>query len=562
MKRTNLRRLVALVATTGLAVSLAACGREDAQHSQAPAALAAAPAAQTGWSMSDLAGVDPAFLDRDAAPLPEAVPMRASSGGPYGYAPAYDYGPEPYRDDDYVGDSGPDDYQWLALASALGGMLGYAPPDYAFGYDGVQPWAWETGDRYLRYAEPIYGGYRYYYYEPDSYSPFLVSDPYYSYGYRDDRLVVVYDRSGRLIDARRAARQRRAAMDYFARAQALYRAGHRDRHYGVSAALWRDHRDDIARAQRRWDDARRERPAWQGWDARNERRLHRDWAGEALVRREAERSFAGWQKADFRTPVPRFYSDRERRAQLQEVAAIRSSPTFAARQEARQHEQRRDLNAMQRQAQHQRQVAQQQADRRKQLVRREDAMRQQQQRQQQHQQQVRKATRQQAAQAQHAKAQQAQKAAAQRRQAMGQAQQAAQQRQRVQHEAQQRRQQAGRAALEHRQQASRQAAQSREHAQAAARSREQQAQSAARQRQARQAAQQKQAQAQATQRHARQARAVQQQRRAQAQHAAQQQWQAQARQATQRKAQEAHASQPPRGGGGKDGSSGHGRGRG
>jgi hypothetical protein len=562
MKRTNLRRLVALVATTGLAVSLAACGREDAQHSRAPAALAAAPAAPAGWSMSDLASVDPAFLGRDAAPLPEAVPMRASSGGSYGYAPAYDYGPEPYRDDDYVGDSGPDDYQWLALASALGGMLGYAPPDYAFGYDGVQPWAWETGDRYLRYAEPIEGGYRYYYYEPDSYSPFLVSDPYYSYGYRDDRLVVVYDRAGRLIDARRADRQRRAAMDYFARAQALYRAGHRDRHYGVSAALWRDHRDDIARAQRRWDEARRERPAWQGWDASNERRLHRDWAGEALVRRGAERSFAGWQKADFRTPAPRFYSDRERHAQLQKVAAIRSSPTFAARQEARQHEQRRNLAALQRQAQqqrvaqHQRQVEQQQADRRRQLVRREDAMR-----QQQHQQQVRKATRQQAAQSQHAKAQQAQKAAGRRRQAMGQAHQAAQQRQRAQHEAQQRRQQAGRAALRNRQEASRQAAQRREHAQAEARSREQQAQSAARQRHARQAAEQRQAQAQATQRHARQARAEQQSRRAQAQHAAQQR-QAQVRQATQRKAQEARPSQPSRASDHKDGGGGHGRGRG
>ena len=172
MKRLILSRLLALAATTGLAVSLVACGQQNPQQGQNAALLSSAPPVQTGWSMSDLAGVDPAFLDRNAAPLPQAVPMRASYSGHYGHAPAYDYGPQRYDDGYYVGDSGPDDYQWLALASAMGGMLGYAPPDYAFAYDGVQPWAWETGDRYLRYAEPIYGGYRYYYYEPDSYSPF------------------------------------------------------------------------------------------------------------------------------------------------------------------------------------------------------------------------------------------------------------------------------------------------------------------------------------------------------------------------------------------------------
>ena len=120
--------------------------------------------------------------------------------------------------------------------------------------------------------------------------------------YRGDRLVTIYDRSGRVIDARRAERQRRAAQDYFARARQLYLAGHRRPHVGVAASLWQRHHDTIARAPQQWQQARARHPAWQQWDSRNEPKLHRNWAGEALVRREAEHSFAGWQKADFKTP--------------------------------------------------------------------------------------------------------------------------------------------------------------------------------------------------------------------------------------------------------------------
>ena len=164
-------------------------------------------------------------------------------------------------------------------------MLGDAPPDYGFGYGDVRPWGWETGDHYVRYAEPIYGGYRYYYYQPDSARPFLISDPYYSYGYRDGDLVTVYDRSGRLIDARRAARERQAAQNYYARAAEMYQAAHREQRFGVAAPLWQQHRDEVARQQRQWDEARRQRQQWQQWDARNDPQLRRDWASEAVVRR-------------------------------------------------------------------------------------------------------------------------------------------------------------------------------------------------------------------------------------------------------------------------------------
>jgi hypothetical protein len=582
MKKTNLRRLLAFAAATGLAASLAACGHQNARQNQAAAPLATAPAAQPGWSMDDLAAVDPAYVDNKTAPLPQAVPMKASYSGRYADAPSYDYGPQPY-DGSYTGSVGPDDYQWLALASSLGGMLGDAPPDYAFAYDGVQPWAWETGDRYLRYAEPIDGGYRYYYYEPDSARPFLISDPYYSYGYRDDRLVTIYDRSGRLIDADRAARERQAAQNYFARAQQMYAAAHRERRLAVAASLWDRHQAEVTAQQRQWDHARRQRLAWQRWDAQNEQRLHRDWANEALVRREAERSFAGWRKADFKTPPPRFYSPQQRQAQLQKVAAIRHSPQFAAQQRARQNERQRQLAVLQRQAQqqrvaqqrqlvaqHQQKAVQQQALQQARLAQRQSAIR------PQHQQQVQRVARQRVAQAQQAKAQQAQRLAVRQRQAQQQAQQRARQvsqhkqlaqreaqkRQQAQHASQQRQQQASRKAAQHRQQAQTAARAHQQQAQRAAQQRQaqhaaqqRQAQHAAQQRQAQHAAQQRQAQArQVAQRQAQQARSAQQHRQAQAEHAAQQ------RQAAQHKAQQARPAQQQRGKDRKD--KGHGRGQG
>lgn len=347
MKR-SLRTLLAFGATAALAASLAACGPDDEQAPPSANLALADGTLQPGWSMTDLAGVDPAFLGGDSAPLPQALPMQASYDGGYDYAPAYDYAPE--YDDSYYAPldesyyepqsaSGMGDYALLALAAALAGMLGDSPPDYGFGYGGVQPWAWQTGDRYVRYAEPVRDGYRYYYYEPDSYRPFLVRDPYYSYGYRGDRLVAIYDRDGRIVDARRAERQRLAARTYYARAERMHRAAERERRFGVPAPLWERQRDQIARDRREWQWARAERREWQRWDAQNRKRYYRDWSSEALVRRDAERSFSGWQQADYRTPAPRFYNRQAREEQLRKVAELRRERAQERREDRRRAEQ-------------------------------------------------------------------------------------------------------------------------------------------------------------------------------------------------------------------------------
>lgn len=352
--KTTFRPLFACAAAGALAVSLAGCGPDDAQEA-ASTQMALTDGLAPGWSMMDLAGADPAIYDNDDGPLPEALPMTASYGGGYGYAPTYDYAPddggsyyEPL-DDSYYYDDGYDDGYYaepydagygdggllglggdgnglalLAVATALTGVLGDAPPDYGFAYDGVSPWAWETGDRYYRYAEPVHGGYRYYYYEPDAYRPFFVSDPYYSYGYRDDRVVAIYDREGRRIDARRAQLQLQAANDYYARAERLHRAAQHDRR-GISAPRWARQRDTIARDRRDWVEKVARHPGLQKWEARNAPKVQRQWANEALVRRDAERSFAKWQRADYRTPAPKLYTPQVRQEQVRKIADLRQS---------------------------------------------------------------------------------------------------------------------------------------------------------------------------------------------------------------------------------------------
>lgn len=364
--KATFRRLLAVTALAGATVSLAACGQGETQKSDATVAAMTAPAPQPGWSMDDLAQVDPSYLDAKATPLPQAVPMQASYSGGYQQAPSADYSGD--NDVAYAPSASPDDYQYLGMAAGLTGMLGEAPPDYGFDYGGVRPWVWQTADHYYRYAEPVSGGYRYYYYQPNAARPFLISDPYYSYGYRDGQLVTIYDRSGRLVDAGRAARQRQAAQNYFARAAEMYRAAQRERRFGVAASLWQQHRAEIARQQRQYEEARRERQAWQQWDARNDTHLRNQWAAEAVVRRDAESDFSGWQKADFRTPAPRFYSDEQRRAQLQKLADIRrqqeAQRTRLAKREAedraRAQQQQAEAQRLAQQKQHQQDVAQQQ----------------------------------------------------------------------------------------------------------------------------------------------------------------------------------------------------------
>ncbi|WP_260924970.1 hypothetical protein [Novosphingobium sp. 9] len=400
-------------------------------------------------------------------------------------------------------------------------MFGSAPPDYGFDYGDERPWAWETGDRYVRYAEPIDQGYRYYYYGPDSDQPYLVRDPWYSYGYRDGRLAQIYGRDGRVLDARRALVQRRMADRYYARALAMRRAAESERHQGVSAQNWARHRVAIARAQDDWDRDAARRPGWEQWNDRHAPVVAARWTQERAVRRFAGDRFARWQQAGFRGKSPDFYREAaddsrlQRDIRTQRQQAVRQAQMQArigdvSRQDNREQDRQRERQAQREQVQREQQqrliaarTQRQQMQQQRQSQAREASMhRQQAARMQQHRQsQAREASdhRQQAARMQQQRRSQAREAAVHRQQAArvqqqrrSQAREASVHRQQAARVQQQRQSQAREAAVHHQQAARAQQhrqSQMREasmHRQQAARA-QQQRQAQARQAQARQA---------------------------------------------------------------------------
>ena len=343
------RKILGATSLIGMAISLAACepdGPSNAADEKSFSLFDAAgpldwPMDQAQWGPE---GKNQAY-GSDWAPLAATAPMVSDADRSYGYAQAWDY-PESYRYDDaqyddaqydnydeayadydpgYYEDSpGGNTYALLALAAVLGNVIGNAPPDYSFDYDGVKPWVWVTDDRYARYAEPLRNGYRYYYYAPGAARPFLVRDPYYSYGYRGDRLVAIYDTYGRVLNNQRALPLRRAAASYYDRGLVLQRyAGNHPRR-GVSAPIWQQRRNLIVTDQNRWERARGRSEAWQSWDRRYEEAGSKRWRGERIARRYSAERFATWQKADYRGPAPRVKRELRNRPQLRTAALGRA----------------------------------------------------------------------------------------------------------------------------------------------------------------------------------------------------------------------------------------------
>ncbi|MGN6820957.1 MAG: hypothetical protein ACTHJR_20045 [Sphingomonas sp.] len=270
------RRRLATVATIALAAALSACGKGNDQQ-MTTAALPSLPATlpldaspSTAWPTAP-----------EVAALPEAAPVRtvrvADPRDDYGYADAaYDY-----QD-----------------------VLGDAPPDYYFDYDGVDPWAWEGYDQSVVFLEPVDDGYRYYYYRPGADEPYFVRDPYYGYGYDDGRLAVIYDDYGAVVPYADYGARLDYAGRYLQRGRALYAASRRDDRRAVSAANWAARSAAISAAQARWATARTRQPQWRDYTARAGASQANYWREEAVRRQADTRRFAAWQNDSFRSPPP------------------------------------------------------------------------------------------------------------------------------------------------------------------------------------------------------------------------------------------------------------------
>jgi len=502
-----------------------------------------------------------------APALPETLPLisDAQAGGaptPIRYAPTaaelpraepLDYG-VPAQGYDDGGGAG---YGFIEQALSLASAFGDAPPDYAYGYDDSDPWAWQANDDSLYFAEPIDGGYRSYYYSAGSAAPYLVRDPYNSYGYDDGRLVAVYDNYGRLVPVSGWSSRRDYASRYYARGGELYRASRQRERRAVLASRWGERRPALIDDRRRWEQTRARDARWQRYHGRVADRQQAYWRDERQLRRAEAQRFDTWRQRGFEGGRPRLERVAQRadvrpnrliqqRAQAERDRSIARSEQRRQRavvQRERRDDRQQFVVRQDRQTDRQQQRAerlQQRAQQRQQRVERQGGDRQQQAQRQQRQaerQQQRAERQQQRAQGKRRQQQQAQ------RQQGRQQQQADRQRDRAQGAVQSQRQQArqqqrgqrqqGEAQRQQRQQQQAQRQQQRAERQARAQADRGRAEAGQRQRAERQQAgrqQTRQQQAENGQRQQRQAQ--QQQRQAERQQSAQrQQQQAQRQQA-------------------------------
>jgi hypothetical protein len=229
--------------------------------------------------------------------LPAACPMQTGPATQIATAPPAAALPAPRR---YIGVSrfanDREAYAYLDRASDTEDEIGDAPPDYDYDYDGgVRPWVWETGNGDYQYAEPVDGGYRYYYYQPGADYPYLVRTRDYSYAYAGGALVAIYALNGALLPPDQYGQYRDQASRVFWRGQQLRQYSDQRPHQGVIAANWAAQRPQFSAAQSSWAAARAQQPAWQSYHAQNDPAQQPGWQQEHQQRQQVAQQFSSWQ---------------------------------------------------------------------------------------------------------------------------------------------------------------------------------------------------------------------------------------------------------------------------
>ena len=431
--QTRFRLPFASAAAIALALAAGACkpvpaGPYDAAASDSAPSLAQAPA---------LPETLPLISDAQAGGAP--TPIRyAPTAGELPAAEPLDYG-VPAEGYDDGGGTG---YGFIEQALSLASAFGDAPPDYAYGYDDSDPWAWQANDDSLYFAEPVDGGYRSYYYSAGSAVPYLVRDPYNSYGYDDGRLVAVYDNYGRLVPVSGWSSRRDYASRYYARGGDLYRASRQRERRAVLASRWGERRPALIDDRRRWEQTRARNANWQRYHGRVADRQQAYWRDERQLRQVEAQRFDTWRQRGFEGGRPRLdraaqRADVRQNRLIQERAQAERARSIARAQEHRQRAvvQREGRGDRQQLAVRQDRQADRQQQRAQRLQQRDQQQAQRQQRQGDRQQQVQR-------QQQRAERQQQRAQGEQRQQQQAERQQAERQRNQTQRAEQSQRQQA------------------------------------------------------------------------------------------------------------------------
>ena len=236
--------------------------------------------------------------------LPATMPLALGDERPVTYAPAAQDLPRVHRipaaritrPDDY--------YAWADDAWDYDDALGYAPPDYGFYYDDIEPWAWQGYDDSLMFIEPIAYGYRYYYYRPGEEYPYFIRDPDCGYGYNDGRLAVIYDAGGAIIPYDRYYDGPRLdyASSYYDRGYRLYQASI-ERH-PVIAANWYAVQPSLTLASTDWSQNLWRQPQWQTYHQRALTPRESYWQPERERRQAEAVRYAAWQEGGFQSAPP------------------------------------------------------------------------------------------------------------------------------------------------------------------------------------------------------------------------------------------------------------------
>ena len=202
-----------------------------------------------------------------------------------------------------------DDYRWIDQADALWDAIGDAPPDFAFAFEGREPWAWQTASGYTIIVEDAgEQGIRSYYFAPGDSSPFLAVEPGMSFAFEGGRLAMVYDADGEAAPRAEFDEYDDAAHDLYARGRRLFQALAGRDYRPVDADAWIDASPYIFGFIQLWDSGRSRYPGWGRYHDRNDAEAwRRRFEDERRRRREQALRFSHWRQGGFQGPPPGHY---------------------------------------------------------------------------------------------------------------------------------------------------------------------------------------------------------------------------------------------------------------
>jgi len=237
-------------------------------------------------------------------------------------------------------------YQWAERAYGLQRTFYDAPPDYGLYYDGVEPWAWETADRWSLYAEPWDGDYRYYYYEPGAAYPYFVRDRDYGYAYGvGGILIAVFDSGGRYLPVDVAYRVAPVAGRYYVRGHKLRGAG--IQRIRVDERVWAVEAPRVTRSADPWLRAARDDSGWRAWRERDQDRELQRFTKETRRREAAAKQWrertARQEAAKEQRQEAQWDADAEQGRRELARDARRDRPIEADRPRAERQTQRNDV---------------------------------------------------------------------------------------------------------------------------------------------------------------------------------------------------------------------------